>query len=32
MLAEDAELIGDGGGKVPNYGKPLLDGQRIAQL
>lgn len=32
MLAEDAELIGDGGGKVPSFGKPLLGGQRIAQL
>ena len=32
MLAEDAELIGDGGGKVPSFGKPLVGGQRIAQL
>jgi RNA polymerase sigma-70 factor (ECF subfamily) len=32
MLADDAELIGDGGGKVPSIGKPLLGGQRIAQL
>src|SRR4051812_7449100 len=32
MLAADAELIGDGGGKVPSFGKPLLGGQRIAQL
>jgi len=32
MLAENAELIGDGGGKVPSFGKPLLGGQRIAQL
>jgi len=32
MLADDAELIGDGGGKVPSFGKPLLGGQRIAQL
>jgi RNA polymerase sigma-70 factor (TIGR02957 family) len=32
LLAEDAELIGDGGGKVPSFGKPLLGGQRIAQL
>lgn len=32
LLAEDAELIGDGGGKVPSFGKPLRGGQRIAQL
>ena len=32
LLAEDAELIGDGGGKVPSFGKPLSGGQRIAQL
>ncbi|MDN8613372.1 RNA polymerase sigma-70 factor [Variovorax ginsengisoli] len=32
MLAENAELIGDGGGIVPSFGKPLLGGQRIAQL
>ncbi|MFC5523474.1 RNA polymerase sigma-70 factor [Polaromonas jejuensis] len=32
MLADDAELIGDGGGKVPSFGKPLEGGQRIAQL
>jgi RNA polymerase sigma-70 factor (TIGR02957 family) len=32
LLAEDAELIADGGGKVPSFGKPLLGGQRIAQL
>lgn len=32
MLAESAELIGDGGGKVPSFGKPLVGGQRIAQL
>ncbi|KQU67161.1 MULTISPECIES: RNA polymerase sigma-70 factor [unclassified Rhizobacter] len=32
MLAEDAELIGDGGGKVPSFGRPMLGGQRIAQL
>lgn len=32
LLAEDAQLIGDGGGKVPSFGKPLLGGQRIAQL
>jgi RNA polymerase sigma-70 factor (TIGR02957 family) len=32
MLAEDAELIGDGGGKVPSFGKPLVGARRIAQL
>lgn len=32
MLTEQAELIGDGGGKVPSFGKPLLGGVRIAQL
>lgn len=32
LLSEDAELIGDGGGKVPSFGKPLLGGARIAQL
>jgi RNA polymerase sigma-70 factor (TIGR02957 family) len=32
MLAEDAELIGDGGGKVPSFGKPLVGARRIAAL
>jgi RNA polymerase sigma-70 factor (TIGR02957 family) len=32
LLADDAELIGDGGGKVVTFPKPLLGGQRIAQL
>jgi RNA polymerase sigma-70 factor (ECF subfamily) len=32
LLAEDAELIGDGGGKVPSFGKVLQGGRRIAQL
>jgi RNA polymerase sigma-70 factor (TIGR02957 family) len=32
MLADEAQLIGDGGGKVPSFGVPLLGGQRIAQL
>ena len=32
LLAEDAELIVDGGGKVPSFGKVLVGGQRIAQL
>ncbi|CAG2136204.1 RNA polymerase sigma-70 factor [Cupriavidus plantarum] len=32
MLAPDAELMGDGGGKVRSIPKPLLGGRRIAQL
>lgn len=32
LLAEDAVLISDGGGKVPSFGHPLVGGQRIAQL
>jgi RNA polymerase sigma-70 factor (ECF subfamily) len=32
MLAEDAQLVGDGGGKVPSSGVPLVGAQRIAQL
>lgn len=32
MLAEDAQLIGDGGGIVPSFGVPLRGGPRIAQL
>ena len=32
MLSEDAELIGDGGGKVPSFGRPIVGNQRIAQL
>jgi RNA polymerase sigma-70 factor (ECF subfamily) len=32
MLADGAELIGDGGGKVTTFPKPLMGGQRIAQL
>ncbi|WP_433696129.1 RNA polymerase sigma-70 factor [Paraburkholderia phenoliruptrix] len=32
LLAEDALLIGDGGGKVPSAGKPMEGGRRIAQL
>jgi RNA polymerase sigma-70 factor (TIGR02957 family) len=32
MLADDAQLIADGGGKVPSFGVPLVGGQRIAQL
>jgi len=32
LLADDAQLIGDGGGKVPSFGRPMLGAQRIAQL
>jgi len=32
MLADDVELIGDGGGQVPSFGKPLLGSQRVAQF
>ncbi len=32
MLAVDADLRGDGGGKVTSFPKPMLGGQRIAQL
>jgi RNA polymerase sigma-70 factor (ECF subfamily) len=32
MLAEDAELIADGGGRVPSFGVPLQGAPRIAQL
>lgn len=32
LLAEDAQLIGDGGGHVPSFPWPLLGAQRIAQL
>jgi RNA polymerase sigma-70 factor (ECF subfamily) len=32
MLDENAELIGDGGGKVPSFGKVMHGGKRIAQL
>jgi len=32
MLAEDAELISDGGGIVPSFGQPLKGATRIAQL
>lgn len=32
MLHEDATLIGDGGGKVTSFPKPLVGGRRIAQL
>ncbi len=32
LMAEDAELIGDGGGKVQAFGKALCGSQRLAQL
>lgn len=32
MLAVDADFSGDGGGKVTSFPKPMLGGQRIAQL
>lgn len=32
LLDEDAELIGDGGGKVTSFAQPMRGGQRIAQL
>jgi RNA polymerase sigma-70 factor (ECF subfamily) len=32
MLAADAMLMGDGGGKVTSFPKPMVGGQRIAQL
>ncbi|RYF82709.1 MAG: RNA polymerase sigma-70 factor [Comamonadaceae bacterium] len=31
-LADDVALIGDGGGKVPSFGRPLLGGQRVAMV
>ncbi|MGA0609716.1 RNA polymerase sigma-70 factor [Caldimonas sp. KR1-144] len=32
MLADEAQLIGDGGGKVPSFGHPLEGPDRIANL
>lgn len=32
MLAEDVAIIGDGGGKVPSFGQPVVGGQRVAQI
>ncbi|KJV33783.1 RNA polymerase sigma-70 factor [Luteibacter yeojuensis] len=32
ILAPDAVLMGDGGGKVPSFGRPVEGGERIAQL
>jgi len=32
MLAEDVAIIGDGGGRVPSFGRPIIGGQRVAQI
>lgn len=32
LLAEEAELLGDGGGKVPSFGHVLRGGDRLARL
>ncbi|MDM0009093.1 RNA polymerase sigma-70 factor [Variovorax sp. J22G73] len=32
LMSEDAELVSDGGGKVPSFGKILRGSQRLAQL
>lgn len=32
LLADDAMLMGDGGGKVSSFPRPMLGGRRIAQL
>ena len=32
LMADDAELLGDGGGKVQSFGKVLVGAQRLAQL
>ncbi|HJU39575.1 MAG TPA: RNA polymerase sigma-70 factor [Tahibacter sp.] len=32
LMAESAELVGDGGGIVTSFPKPMLGGRRIAQL
>ncbi|HEY4144526.1 RNA polymerase sigma-70 factor [Pinirhizobacter sp.] len=32
ILADDAQLLGDGGGMVQSFPRPMLGGQRIAQL
>jgi len=32
LLAEEVELVGDGGGKVPNFGKVLRGRDRLAHL
>lgn len=32
LLAEDVAIVGDGGGKVPSFGQPVVGGQRVAQI
>lgn len=32
LLAEDVAILGDGGGKVPSFGKPIVGAQRVAQI
>lgn len=32
LLAEDAELIGDGGGKVSSFGRPLIGAWKLVKL
>jgi RNA polymerase sigma-70 factor (ECF subfamily) len=32
MLTADVAIIGDGGGKVPSFGQPVVGGQRVAQI
>jgi len=32
LLAEDARLVGDGGGNVPSFTQPMVGGDRIAHL
>lgn len=32
LLAEDAVLMGDGGGRLPSFPQPMVGGRRIAQL
>ena len=32
LLAEDAELIGDGGGKVSSFGQPMIGAWRLVKL
>ncbi|MDM0121830.1 RNA polymerase sigma-70 factor [Variovorax arabinosiphilus] len=32
LLTEDVAIIGDGGGKVPSFGQPVVGGQRVAQI
>lgn len=31
-LAEDVAIVGDGGGKVPSFGHPIVGAQRVAML